>query len=362
MLNDIASNNQSSNRHREVFLPNPKLRLREQVHEVARYQQLSPRTEVAYWDWIRRFIQFHHGKNLTSPRPSPLLMEAERETAWRHPRDMGEKEVRDFLVYLVVERHVAQATQNQALNALVFLYRAVLGRELGALGEFERPHRGTRLPVVLTKVEVGRLLTATPPGYRLFLGLLYGSGMRLLEGLRLRVKDLDFSGNHIIVRDGKGQKDRRTTLPEKLKPRLEAHLLKVKSLHERDLADGKGRVAMPGALFRKYPNADREWVWQWVFPAKSSSVDPADGVAKRHHVNETSVQRVIKTAVARARLTKPATCHTLRHSFATHLLEANYDIRTVQELLGHHDVSTTMIYTHVMQKPGIGVNSPLDSL
>lgn len=184
----------------------------------------------------------------------------------------------------------------------------------------------------------------------------------MMEGLRLRVKDVDLSRGEIIVRDGKGVKDRRTTLPEKLEPHLRAHLLKVKALHERDLADGKGRVALPGALMRKYPNANREWGWQWFFPAKSFSVDPADGVAKRHHLNETSVQRVIKTTCERARLTKPATCHTSRHSFGTHLLEANYDIRTVQELLGHKDVSTTMIYTHVMQKPGLGVKSPLDNL
>ncbi|MDE3068253.1 MAG: integron integrase [Verrucomicrobiota bacterium] len=353
------------NRRRERLTPNPKARLREQVREVARFKQLSPRTEEAYWDWTRRFLQHHRRKAESSAQPGQGGAPGPTrpsQWAWRHPRDMGAAEVREFLVHLAVERRVAAATQNQALNALVFLYREVLGLDLGPLGEFERAHRGTRLPVVLTPAEVRQLLAATPPGYRLFLALLYGTGMRLLEGLRLRVQDVDFNFKQIIVRDGKGVKDRRPTLPEKLEPQLRAHLLTVKALHERELAAGKGRVALPGALGRKYPKADREWGWQWVFPAKSFSVDPADGVAKRHHWNETSVQRVIKAACQRAQLTKRATCHTLRHSFATRLLEANYDIRTVQELLGHKDVSTTMIYTHVMQKPGIGVKSPLDSL
>lgn len=350
--------NSSANRPKSRLLPNPKARLREQVHEVARFKHLSWRTEETYWGWIVRYLKFQRRQVVRAgadARPAPGWV-------WRHPREMGAVEVREFLVHLAVERHVAEATQNQALNALVFLYREVLDQELGPLGEFERPHRGTRLPVVLRHDEIRRLLEATPAPYRLFLALLYGTGMRLLEGLRLRVKDIDFGYKQIIVRDGKGGKDRRTTFPEKLEGRLRAHLLKVRALHRRDLAAGKGRVALPGALSRKYPKADREWGWQWVFPAKTFSVDPVDGVAKRHHLNETSVQRVIKGASARARLGKGATCHTLRHSFATHLLEANYDLRTVQELLGHRDVATTQIYTHVMQKPGMGIKSPLDSL
>ena len=336
-------------RPKERLLPNPNLPLRQQVHEVARFKQLSPRTEEAYWEWIRRFLRFHRRSGLG-------------RAGWRHPRDMAEAEVREFLVSLVTERHVAAATQNQALNALVFLYRQVLDRELGALGQFERPHRGIHLPTVLTRDEVRRLMTAAPPGYRMIFQLLYGTGLRLLEGLRLRVKDLDLGRNQVVVRDGKGFKDRVTMLPQSLKERLQIHLLKIQALHAEDLEKGQGRVALPGALKRKYPTADRQWMWQWVFPSKTTAADPADGVEKRHHVNETSVQRVMKATVRRARINKPATCHTLRHSFATHLLEAGYDIRTVQQLLGHKDVSTTMIYTHVMEKPGLGIKSPLDGI
>jgi len=273
---------------------------------------------------------------------------------------MGGTEVREFLTHLAVERRVAVATQNQALNALVFLYREVLGRELGELGEFERARRRERVPVVLTRQEVERVLRCTAPKYRLVLQLLYGTGMRLLEGLRLRVKDVDFGQGHIVVRDGKGMKDRVTVLPESLRGLLQAQIARVRNLHEKDLAAGLGRVYLPEALRRKYPHADREWGWQWVFPSSRVAVDPLDGARKRHHLMETAIQRAMKEAVRAAGILKPASCHTLRHSFATHLLEAGYDIRTVQDLLGHKDVTTTQIYTHVMQKPGIGVRSPLD--
>lgn len=334
-------------RPRERMVPNPSLTLRQQVHEVARFKQLARRTEEAYWDWIRRYLRFHR-----CPGPAG---------GWKHPKDMAESEVREFLVSLVTERHVAVSTQNQALNALLFLYREVLNREFGDLGQFERPHRGARLPIVLTREEVHRLLEAAPAGYRLILQLLYGTGMRLLECLRLRVKDLELARNQVIVRDGKGFKDRATMLPESLKERLQVQLLMAQALHADDLHKGRGRVALPGAFKIKYPGAERQWMWQWVFPSKLKAIDPADGVMKRHHINETSVQRAMKAALLRAKINKPATCHTLRHSFATHLLENGYDIRTVQVLLGHKDVATTMIYTHAMEKPGLGVKSPLDN-
>ncbi len=326
---------------REYLLPNPKLRLREQVREVARFRHLSLRTEQAYWDWIRRYIIFH-GK--------------------KHPRDMAESEVRAFLVHLATERRVAASTQNQALNALVFLYRHVLGRPIGFLGDFERAQRPKLAREVLTKDEVKQLFAVVPSGYLLFFQLLYGTGLRLLEGLRLRVKDIDFGNGQIFVRDAKGFKDRVTVLPQKLVEPLRVQLARVRSLHEKDLAAGLGRVYLPGALQKKYPNADKEFGWQWVFPSKRAVVDPLDGVVKRHHLTDTAAQRVIKEAARQAGLTKNATSHTLRHSFATHLLENGYDIRTLQELLGHKDVSTTQIYTHVMQKPGIGVRSPLDAV
>lgn len=326
-------------RPKERLFPNPKLKLREQVREVARFQHLSLRTEQTYWEWIRRFI-FFHGK--------------------RHPREMHAAEVRAFLVHLALERKVAASTQNQALNALVFLYREVLGLELGAIGEFDRPQRGKRLPVVLSKEEVRQLLGMVPANYRLVFELLYGTGMRLLESLRLRIKDVDFQRGQIIIRDGKGMQDRVTVLPEKLRTPLQVHLARVRSLHHEDMTRGFGRVYLPGALKAKYPKADQELGWQWVFPSKRIAIDPMDGIQKRHHLTETAVQRTMKEAVRLSGLTKPATCHTLRHSFATHVLEAGYDIRTVQELLGHKDVATTQIYTHVLSKPGLGVRSPLD--
>ena len=314
-------------------------KLLDQVRTLCRLKHYSIRTEQTYADWIKRFILFHHK---------------------RHPKDMGAPEVRLFLEDLAVRRRVAASTQNQALNALVFLYHQVLDQDLGSIGEFARAKRPQRLPTVLTRDEVSRLLAGLDGTYRLIARLLYGTGMRLLEGLRLRVKDLDFDRNQIIIRDGKGEKDRVTMLPASLQTELRAHLERVRRLHEDDLAAGNGRVYLPYALAEKYPNANQDWDWQYVFPAKSLSTDPRSGDRRRHHVDETSLQRAIKIAVRTARLTKPASCHTLRHSFATHLLESGYDIRTIQDLLGHKDVATTMIYTHVMTKPGLGVKSPLD--
>jgi integron integrase len=326
-------------RPRETLVPNPKARLREQVHEVMRFKQFSLRTEETYWNWIRQFIFFHNK---------------------RHPREMGKAEIEAFLTHLAARRNVAVSTQNQALNALVFLYREVLHQPFDELGPVERPRRLPRLPVVLSRAEVDRLFDAMEGTTRLIAQLLYGTGLRLMEGLRLRVKDLDFERGQVAVHDGKGRKDRVTMLPEKLKPDLQQHLKRVHSLHRRDLAEGLGRVWLPGALRVKYPNADREWAWQWVFPSKLRSTDPETKREGRHHVNEMSVQRMVKQAGRLAGINKLVTPHALRHSFATHVLEAGYDIRTLQDLLGHKDVTTTQIYTHVMQKPGLGVRSPLD--
>jgi len=319
--------------------PNPRARLLDQVREVIRVKHYSIRTEEAYVQWIKRFI-FFHGK--------------------RHPREMGEAEIEAFLTDLAVERKVSASTQNQALNALVFLYEEVLHLELGEFSAV-RAKRPDRLPVVLTKAETTRLLAAIKPGTNALMArLLYGTGMRLMECVRLRVKDVLFEENQIVVRDGKGAKDRVTMLPSSVKAELEGHLARVKLLHGSDLRSGAGEVYLPYALERKYPQAPREWAWQYVFPAMRLSRDPRSGKIRRHHASETALQRVVKEAVRLAGIVKPASCHTLRHSFATRLLEDGYDIRTVQELLGHKDVSTTMIYTHVMQKPGIGVRSPLD--
>ena len=276
---------------------------------------------------------------------------------------MGAPEVVAFLTHLAVAGNVAASTQNQALNALVFLYEQVLQMPLGDLGEFARVNRPARLPVVLTQEETFRVLAALKPGTGgLIIRLLYGTGMRLMECLRLRIKDVDLACGRITVREGKGDKDRTTMLPECLKAELQTHLDRVRLLHDKDLAEGFGQVYLPHALDRKYPNADRTLAWQWVFPAKGLSKDPRTEIVRRHHVHEVAVQRIMKEAVHLARLKKPATCHTLRHCFATHLLENKYDIRTVQELLGHEDVATTQIYTHVMNRPGLGVKSPLDNL
>lgn len=323
----------------ERFVPNPKLKLKEQVHDVMRFKHYSLRTETMYWHWIRRFILFH-GK--------------------KHPREMGAPEVRAFLTDLAVNGNVAAATQAQALNGLVFLYRDVLCVELGLIGEIERPRRKPKLPVVLSKAETQRVLAAVTPEHQLICQLLYGTGMRLLECLRLRVKDIDFAGGKIDIHDGKGMKDRVTVLPESLRQPLQTQLQRAQVWHQADLDKGAGAVWLPFALERKYCNAAQEWCWQYVFPAPNLSTDPLSGKIRRHHVHEHTVQRAIKAAAALAQINKPISPHTFRHCFATHLLEAGYDIRTVQELLGHSNVSTTQIYTHVLSKPGVGVRSPLD--
>jgi integron integrase len=314
-------------------------RLLDQVRAVLRVRHASPRTEESYIHWIRRFIVFH-GK--------------------RHPRELGAQEITAFLNHLAIERGVASSTQNQALNALVFLYRRVLDVEPPRLEGLVRAKQPRRLPVVLTPEEVGALLRRLDGAALLIASLLYGSGLRLMEALTLRVKDFDFGSGEIRVRDGKGRKDRVVPLPQAIVDRLLAHLERVRELHVKDYELGFGQVELPGALARKYPSASREWGWQWVFPATSRYVDPKSGIERRHHLHETAVQRAVARAVRRAGIAKHATCHSLRHSFATHLLVRGYDIRTVQELLGHRDLKTTMIYTHVLNKTGLGVRSPLD--
>jgi integron integrase len=318
-----------------------KPKLLDQLHEAIRIRHLSPRTEEAYRHWIKRYLFFHH---------------------LRHPLEMGEREINAFLSHLAVQERVSASTQNQALAALLFLYRHVLKLEIGNLGQVIRAKRPRRLPVVLTQDEVKAVLANLSADKWLIASLLYGAGLRLMECLRLRVQDLDFARHEITVRDGKGAKDRITLLPQSLIDPLRDHLRKVKSVHELDLAEGWGRVSMPTALDRKYPNAPSEWRWQWVFPQESRWVHPETKEQGRHHVDESLIQKGVKDAVAKARLAKRATCHTFRHSFATHLLEAGYDIRTVQELLGHSDVKTTMIYTHVLNRGPAGVRSPVDGL
>ena len=309
--------------------------------EAIRERHYSRRTEKSYWFWIRWFI-FFHGK--------------------RHPGELGGAEVSAFLSWLATERNVAAATQNQALAALLFLYKRVLGVDLPWLGGLVRAQRPVRLPTVLTEAEVRRLLENTEGTGRILVGLLYGAGLRQSECLMLRVKDVDFAYRQIIVRNGKGAKDRATMLPENLVQPLQGHLGRVRALHRRDLDEGYGEVWLPHALARKYPRAPREWGWQFIFPSGNRSVDAETGVTRRHHLYPDTLGRIVKRAAQRAGIVKPVSCHTLRHSFATHLLERGHDIRTVQELLGHADVSTTMIYTHVMNKGARGVKSPLDRL
>jgi integron integrase len=314
-------------------------RLLDQVRGKIRLKHYSIRTEQAYLDWIKRFV-LHFDK--------------------RHPSEMGAREVEAFLTHLAVEGKVAAATQNQAKSALLFLYREVLEQDLPWLENVERAKAPRRLPVVLTEKEVASVLSRLTGTHWLVAGLLYGSGLRIMEALRLRVKDIEFSRGEILVREGKGFKDRVTMLPAVLVDPLKAHLKRVRDLHEQDVEEGYGEVYLPYALARKYPNAGREWGWQYAFPSKNRAVDPRSGVVRRHHVQDQAIQRAIRQAVRDAGIVKPATPHTLRHSFATHLLTSGYDIRTVQELLGHKDVTTTMIYTHVLNKGGRGVTSPLD--
>jgi integron integrase len=316
-----------------------KPKLLDQVREVLRRKHYSIRTEQAYVDWIKRFIFFHEK---------------------RHPVQMGESEVTAFLSHLASARNVAVSTQNQALSALLFLYGEVLGRDLGFLDGIERPQRTPRVPVVFTRDEVQRVLAQLEGDFGLMAELLYGSGLRLMECVRLRVKDIDFGYRQIVVRDGKGAKDRVTLLPDKLEGPLRRHLARVKRMHQRDLELGFGEVYLPFALERKYTNARKAWIWQYVFAAQKNSFDPRSGAVQRHHAGEKNLQNAVKQAIRAAGVQKAASCHTFRHSFATHLLQQGYDIRTVQELLGHADVSTTMIYTHVLNKGGRGVVSPLD--
>lgn len=300
---------------------------------------LSIRTEEAYLGWVRRFI-LANGK--------------------RHPRDMGAREVERFLTRLATDGHVSASTQNQALSALLFLYREVLQQELPWVDNVRRAKRPKRLPVVLAREEVAALLAELHGVPWLMACLLYGAGLRLMECVRLRVQDVDFARREIIVRRGKGNKDRRTMLPAMAVEALQNQMAEARRVHQRDLDAGFGAVWLPDALARKYPGAAREWGWQYVFPASARSVDPRTGATHRHHLDETVLQRAVKRAVHAAGISKPATCHTLRHSFATHLLEAGHDIRTIQELLGHKDVATTQIYTHVLNRGGRGVLSPLD--
>jgi len=314
-------------------------KLLDQVRDKIRLKHYSLRTEQTYVDWIKRFVLFHHK---------------------RHPAEMGAAEVEAFLTHLAVAGKVAASTQNQAKAAVLFLYSQVLNQELPWLGNVEQAKVSKRLPVVLTVNETRALLDRLKGIHRLQANLLYGTGMRLMEVMRLRVKDIDFERKEILIRDGKGAKDRVTMLPVTLADLLQRHLQTVKALHDDDLQAGYGNVYLPNALERKYPNASREWAWQYVFPATQVSVDPRSGITRRHHLDEKGLQRAMKQAVRDSGLVKPATPHTLRHSFATHLLDSGYDIRTVQELLGHADVSTTMIYTHVLNKGGRGVRSPLD--
>jgi integron integrase len=310
-------------------------RLRRQV----RLLHYSIRTEEAYVQWVRRFILFHKK---------------------RHPAEMGADEIRQFLSHLASYGQVSASTQNQAASAILFLYRQVLDVDLPYVEGVERAKRPARLPTVLTREEVRRLLSCMSGTLHLMASLLYGSGLRLMECVRLRVKDLDFGYGQIVVRDGKGEKDRRTVLPPPLAERLRHQVERARLLYEEDLRRGHGRVYLPYALARKYPSAAAELCWQWVFPAKKLSKDPRSGEVRRHHASEDALQKGVKAAARQAGLCKRAGCHTLRHSFATHLLEDGYDIRTIQELLGHADVSTTMIYTHVLNKGGRGVRSPLE--
>jgi integron integrase len=317
----------------------PPVSLLDQVRDRIRVKHYSIRTEHAYCDWIRRFIIFH-GK--------------------RHPSGLGVEDVEAFLTSLAVQSRVAASTQNQARSALLFLYKEVLGRELPWLDGIQKAKAPVRLPVVLTRDEVGRVLARLEGVHRLIGALLYGTGLRIMEAMRLRVKDVEFARREILVRDGKGNKDRVTMLPVRLVVPLRDQIAHSRELHRGDLVDGFGAVWLPFALDRKYPGAAREWAWQYVFPAGARSLDPRDGTERRHHLADQVFQRAMKGAVREAGIAKPATPHTLRHSFATHLLESGYDIRTVQELLGHSDVSTTMIYTHVLNRGGRGVVSPLD--
>jgi len=313
-------------------------KLLDQVQALMRREHYSLRTEKAYLNWIKRFILFHHK---------------------RHPQEMGRPEIEDFLTHLAVNQNVSASTQNQALHALLFLYNRVLQQEMTGIAAV-RAKKPPHLPVVMTREESSQLIAAIPEPSQLVAKIMYGCGLRLIEALRLRVKDIDFNQRQITVRSGKGDKDRRTMLPDALQQPLQAHLKRVKLIHQQDLAQGFGCVYLPYALDRKYPNACRKWSWQYVFPAPKRAKDPRSDLIRRHHLSERTIQKAIEKAVGLVGLTKHVTSHCFRHSFATHLLESGYDIRTIQELLGHEDIRTTMIYTHVLNRGGLGVRSPLD--
>jgi integron integrase len=318
-----------------------RFRLLEQVRRALRVKHYSPRTQVSYCGWVRRFVLFNDR---------------------RHPSSMGEQEISVFLNHLATEGHVSAATQNQALHALLFLYRHVLGRDMGLIPGITAAKRGRRLPVVLSVGEVRSILTRMRGVPRLCASLMYGSGLRLSECTQLRVKDIDFDRGEITVRAGKGDKDRRVPLPKLASPALRVQLERMQKQFERDLRSGVMGAALPGALDRKLQNADREWSWQYVFPATRTYLERETGKRRRHHIHESAIQRAVGEAVRASGIAKRATCHSLRHSFATHLLENGSDIRTIQELLGHSSLQTTMIYTHVLNRGGLGVQSPADRL
>ena len=320
--------------------PKPK-KLLDQVSDSIRRKQYSHSTERAYVNWIRQYILFHDK---------------------RHPKDMGAVDVERFLTYLAVERNIAASTQNQAFSAILFLYKEVLKRPLETSFQFIGAKKPKRLPIVLTKSEVQQVLRRLSGTEYLIGQLLYGSGLRITEAVRLRVQSIDFEQGQILVRDGKGAQDRITMLPKVLMQPLKEHFLRVKDLHQIDLRKGFGHVFLPNALARKYPNADQEWIWQYIFPSNRISESWGDGIMRRHHISPSTVQKAVRDASKSAQIGKHVTPHTFRHSFATHLLEAGYDIRTVQELLGHKNVQTTMIYTHVLNRGAKAVHSPLDSM
>jgi integron integrase len=320
-------------------LNKPQPKLLDQVRTAMALRRFSPKTQAAYISWIIRFVRFYR---------------------YRHPLEMATPEIHSFLSYLAEQEHVAPSTQNQALNGILFLYKAVLHKDIDAITHLPRANKPKRLPTVFTRDEARRIINLLDPGLKLMASLLYGSGLRLMECVTLRVKDIDLISRLITVRGGKGDQDRITMLPRALVPTLEHHLARVRELHAHDIAVGWGDTTLPHALVRKYPTASKEWRWQYAFPSSHRTSDSQTGTEFRHHVDPSLLQRAVKTAILRAGVPKNGSCHTFRHSFATHLLENGYDIRTVQELLGHRDVQTTMIYTHVLNKGGLAVRSPLD--
>ncbi|MBC8180808.1 integron integrase [candidate division KSB1 bacterium] len=316
-----------------------KPKLLDQVRAAIRTKHYSIRTEESYVSWVKRFILFHNKE---------------------HPKDLGEKEINEFLTHLAVKENVAASTQNQALCAIIFLYKHVLKIEIGDLGEMVWAKKPQKEPVVFTQLEAEKILDKLKGKYWIMAMFLYGSGLRLLECLRLRIKDIDFDYKSVTVRDGKGQKDRTTILADKIVDPLKKHIDNTKVLHEKDLANGYGSVYIPYALEKKYPTIEKEFGWQYLFPATKLSIDPRSGIKRRHHLDETVLQKAVKQAIRKTGITKHASCHTFRHSFATHLLQRGQDIRTVQELLGHSSVETTEIYTHILKRGGLGVKSPAD--